>query len=122
MGLDVPLRLEKRLAALLHDLARHKRMSLSGMFEEMILQEGKVMNPHLADYRVPTALDVPEVTMGFVEEPDPTGPFGAKGIGELPMDGPAPAIINALRYAGWDLRSRNPTQHCSKNPVPLEIS
>ena len=66
------------------------------LFEEMILQEGKVMNPHLADYRVPTALDVPEVTMGFVEEPDPTGPFGAKGIGEYPILGPAPAIANAI--------------------------
>ena len=43
---DVPLRLEKRLAALLHDLARHKRMSLSGVFEEMILHTNDGVGPH----------------------------------------------------------------------------
>ncbi|HEY2907831.1 MAG TPA: hypothetical protein VGJ29_18145, partial [Vicinamibacterales bacterium] len=32
------------------------------------------------------------------------GPFGAKGVGEMPIDGPAPAVINALRHAGYDLR------------------
>jgi len=38
------------------------------------------------------------------ENPYPHGPFGAKGVGEMPIDGPAPAVINALRHAGFDLR------------------
>ncbi len=36
--------------------------------------------------------------------PYPHGPFGAKGVGEMPIDGPAPAVVNALRHAGIDLR------------------
>ena len=40
----------------------------------------------------------------IVENPFPYGAFGAKGLGELPMDGPAPAIVNALRHLGLDLR------------------
>ena len=39
-----------------------------------------------------------------LENPYAHGPFGAKGVGEMPIDGPAPAVINALRHAGFDLR------------------
>jgi CO/xanthine dehydrogenase Mo-binding subunit len=39
-----------------------------------------------------------------LENPYEHGPFGAKGVGEMPIDGPAPAVINALRHAGFDLR------------------
>jgi CO/xanthine dehydrogenase Mo-binding subunit len=40
----------------------------------------------------------------LVENPYPGGPFGAKGLGELPMDGPAPALVNAIRSLGFDVR------------------
>ena len=40
----------------------------------------------------------------MLENPYPRGPFGAKGVGEMPIDGPAPAVVNALRHAGVDVR------------------
>jgi aldehyde oxidoreductase len=40
----------------------------------------------------------------MLENPYPHGPFGAKGVGEMPIDGPAPAVVNALRHAGYDVR------------------
>jgi CO/xanthine dehydrogenase Mo-binding subunit len=40
----------------------------------------------------------------MLENPYTHGPFGAKGVGEMPIDGPAPAVINALRHAGFDVR------------------
>ena len=43
--------------------------------------------------------------IGVMERPYEHGPFGAKGVGEMPIDGPAPAVINALRHYGFDVRS-----------------
>ena len=40
------------------------------------------------------------MTVAILENPYPHGPFGAKGVGEMPIDGPAPAVVNALRHAG----------------------
>jgi CO/xanthine dehydrogenase Mo-binding subunit len=48
---------------------------------------------------MPTSADVPPIHVTFEEIPSPHGAFGAKGIGELPMDGPAPAILNAIEHA-----------------------
>jgi CO/xanthine dehydrogenase Mo-binding subunit len=48
---------------------------------------------------IPTSLDAPEMHIFMVEEPFPGGPSGAKGIGELPMDGPAPAVLAAIEHA-----------------------
>ncbi|MDR0993811.1 MAG: xanthine dehydrogenase family protein molybdopterin-binding subunit [Verrucomicrobiota bacterium] len=60
----------------------------------------------LQTYIVPTALDVPNYDVKFVEYPYPFAPPGAKGLGELPMDGLAPAIANAIETAiGVRLRS-----------------
>jgi len=53
----------------------------------------------LVDYIIPTALDVPEIVTSIVERPDPTGPFGAKGIGEPSLLPTAPAIVNAIQDA-----------------------
>lgn len=64
--------------------------------EEMVVQEGRVLNAKLADYLVPTAMDVPPMDVAIVEVPDPTGPFGAKGVGEPSLLPTAPAIINAI--------------------------
>jgi len=49
-------------------------------------------------------MDLPRIRVGFLENPHPAGPSGAKGLGELPMDGPAPATLNALQNALGPLR------------------
>jgi CO/xanthine dehydrogenase Mo-binding subunit len=66
------------------------------LMEEMILDEGKVANPTLVDYRIPSALDVPKIIPIIVESGEPSGPFGAKGVGECGLVGTAPAIANAI--------------------------
>jgi nicotinate dehydrogenase medium molybdopterin subunit len=70
-----------------------------GLMEEMVLEQGRVKNPQLVDYVIPTALDVPAIVTSIVERPDPTGPFGAKGIGEPSLLPTAPAIVNAIQDA-----------------------
>jgi CO/xanthine dehydrogenase Mo-binding subunit len=70
-----------------------------GMMEEMVLDHGRVKNPQFTDYLLPTALDVPPIVTQLVERPDPTGPFGAKGIGEPSLLPTAPAIVNAIQDA-----------------------
>lgn len=67
--------------------------------EEVKLVDGRYLNDRLATYLIPTTLDAPRIRTVLVENPYSRGPFGAKGIGELPMDGPAPAIIAALHEA-----------------------
>jgi CO/xanthine dehydrogenase Mo-binding subunit len=67
--------------------------------EEIKMRDGRYLNDRLATYIIPTALDAPRLTTILVENPYSGGPFGAKGIGELPMDGPAPAIIAAIHDA-----------------------
>jgi CO/xanthine dehydrogenase Mo-binding subunit len=53
----------------------------------------------LGEYHMPTSMDVPEIVPILIEDPEPTGPFGAKGVGEPALIPTAPAIINALRQA-----------------------
>ncbi len=67
--------------------------------EEVKMQDGRYLNDRLTTYLIPTALDAPRITTILVENPYSGGPFGAKGIGELPMDGPAPAVIAAIHDA-----------------------
>jgi CO/xanthine dehydrogenase Mo-binding subunit len=67
--------------------------------EEIKMKDGGYQNDRLATYLIPTALDAPRIRTVLVENPYSRGPFGAKGIGELPMDGPAPAIIAAIHDA-----------------------
>ncbi len=67
-----------------------------GLYEELALREGRVVNGSFLDYKVPTALDVPCVVTELIEQGDTTGPFGAKGVGEVPLMPPAPAIANAI--------------------------
>ncbi len=65
--------------------------------EEIKLDEqGKVRNPGFVDYKLFTTLDMPQMTTILVEDPEPGGPFGAKSAGEVPINGPAPAIANAI--------------------------
>jgi len=67
------------------------------VFEEMIFNEGQVVNASFADYKIPGMLDVPDQLSGeMVEVPHRQGPFGAKGVGETGMFCVSPAIGNAL--------------------------
>ena len=59
--------------------------------------DGKAVNPHFSKYRFPTIKDAPKKqTVEFVETPEAIGPFGARGIGEHPVIGVAPAVLNAV--------------------------
>ena len=68
------------------------------------MRDGRMANASLTNYIIPTTLDTPPLEVAMLENPYKHGPFGAKGVGEMPIDGPAPAVINALRHAGFDLR------------------
>jgi len=74
------------------------------LLEHVVMRDGVMANPTLTNYTIPTTLDIPELDVVMLENPYDGGPFGAKGLGELPMDGPAPAVVNALRHLGLDLR------------------
>lgn len=69
------------------------------LLEDCVWHEGSLRNGNMTNYVVPTAADVPAIAVRFQESPYAYGPWGAKGIGELPMDGPAPAIANAVAHA-----------------------
>jgi len=69
------------------------------LYEKVLLQNGHMANNQMTNYIMPTAEDVPPIHVYFEEIPFQHGAFGAKGIGELPHDGPAPAILNAIRDA-----------------------
>ena len=70
-----------------------------GLLENVQYKEGRVLNRTMATCIVPTAPDAPEMETILVEEPYPFGPHGAKGVGEIPMDGPAVAIAGAVTDA-----------------------
>jgi CO/xanthine dehydrogenase Mo-binding subunit len=67
--------------------------------EEVRYQDGRVWNNTLTNYIIPTSADAPPMEVEIVEIPYSGGPFGAKGVGELPMDVPAPAVIEAIAHA-----------------------
>jgi CO/xanthine dehydrogenase Mo-binding subunit len=69
------------------------------LYEKVVNQNGRMLNNQMTNYIMPTAMDLPAIYVHFAEVPFAHGPFGAKGIGELPMDGPAPAIVNAIENA-----------------------
>jgi CO/xanthine dehydrogenase Mo-binding subunit len=70
------------------------------LYEEVVLERGAMKNHQHTNYIIPTSADVPPIDVEFIEFPPANqGPFGAKGIGELPADGPAPAIAGAVAQA-----------------------
>ena len=75
------------------------------LLEEVVVRDGRMANAQLTNYIIPTTLDTPKMDILIAGNPYAHGPFGAKGVGEMPIDGPAPAVINALRHAGIDLRA-----------------
>jgi CO/xanthine dehydrogenase Mo-binding subunit len=72
--------------------------------ERVVVRDGGMANATLTNYTIPTTLDTPPMDVVFLEHPGRHGPFGAKGVGEMPIDGPAPAVVNAIRHLGLDVR------------------
>ena len=66
--------------------------------EQMLFEEktGRLLNNNFLDYKLPTILDTPDISVDFVETDEPTGPYGNKSLGEPPIISPAPAIRNAI--------------------------
>ena len=65
--------------------------------EHMIFDEkGRPINTNFEDYHIYTSIDMPEIVAEFVHTDEPTGPFGAKAVAEIPINGPAPAVANAI--------------------------
>lgn len=82
----------------------HGGMSMGlgyGLSEEMLIDEqtGKTLNDNLLDFKIPTAMDTPDLNVEFIELDDPTGPFGNKSLGEPPVIPVSPAIRNAILNA-----------------------
>jgi CO/xanthine dehydrogenase Mo-binding subunit len=72
--------------------------------EDVVMRGGAMANAQLTNYIVPTTLDTPPIDVILVEKPYAHGPYGAKGLGEMPFDGVAPAVVNAIRSLGIDVR------------------
>lgn len=70
-----------------------------GSLEEMTMEAGRFLNDRLTTYLIPTTLDSPQFEVEIAELPWEHGPFGAKGLGELPMNGGAPALAAAVENA-----------------------
>jgi CO/xanthine dehydrogenase Mo-binding subunit len=79
------------------------------LYEKVVWQQGRMQNGQMTNYIMPTSADLPPIRVYFEELGNVHGAYGAKGIGELPMDGPAPAIINAVEDA----------LHLPFNSIPL---
>jgi CO/xanthine dehydrogenase Mo-binding subunit len=69
------------------------------LYEKIVWENGRMQNGQMTNYIMPTSADLPPIRVYFEELGNVHGAFGAKGIGELPIDGPAPAIVNALEDA-----------------------
>ncbi len=72
------------------------------LYEKVVWQNGRMQNGQMTNYIMPTSADLPSIRVFFEEMGNVHGAYGAKGIGELPMDGPAPAIVNAIQDAIGD--------------------
>ena len=69
------------------------------LYEKVIWETGRMQNGQMTNYIIPTSADLAPIRVYFEELGNVHGAYGAKGIGELPMDGPAPAVINAVEDA-----------------------
>ncbi len=75
------------------------------LLEEVVMRDGRMANAQLTNYATPTTMDTPRIDVVIQERAYEHGPFGAKGLGEMPFDGVAPAIANAVRHLGLDVRA-----------------
>ena len=80
------------------------------VMEEVVLDRGVICNASFTDYLLPTCLDMPPVEAVLVEEPSPWGPFGAKGMAELPTMSATPAVVAAIRDATGRALPRAPVR------------
>ncbi|MGF1470542.1 MAG: xanthine dehydrogenase family protein molybdopterin-binding subunit [Rubrobacteraceae bacterium] len=69
------------------------------LMEEIVREDGEILNPNFTDYLLPTTLDVPEIEAVFLENLDPGGPYGARDVGEPPLIGTPAAILGAISDA-----------------------
>lgn len=67
--------------------------------EHCLVEDGRPLNPNFSDYKIPCTMDMPPLKIGFADSYEPTGPFGAKGLGELGLDPTAAVISNAIHDA-----------------------
>lgn len=79
------------------------------LLEEVVSRDGAMENTQLTNYIIPTSSDLPPIRVDFLENPYPYGAQGAKGIGELPLNGPPPTILNAVVDALGDALAGEPT-------------
>ncbi|MHB8619987.1 MAG: xanthine dehydrogenase family protein molybdopterin-binding subunit [Chloroflexota bacterium] len=70
-----------------------------GLMEELVVRDGRVVNDSMADYRIFTANDMPRMKAILVETYEPNSPFGNKSVAEIPIEGVAPALANAVYNA-----------------------
>jgi len=89
------------------------------LLEEVAMRGGAMANAQMTNYLAPTTLDTPEIDVVILESPYAHGPYGAKGVGEMPIDGPAPAIVNAIRHLGLDIRSIPATPERIQESLPI---
>ena len=74
------------------------------LMEEIVIRDGKILNPSFTDYLIPTILDTPPMPIEVLEYADPNAPYGLRGVGEAPTISSGPAIMSAIRAAtGLDL-------------------
>jgi CO/xanthine dehydrogenase Mo-binding subunit len=78
------------------------------LLESPVYKNGVMINNQLTNYIIPTALDTPPMDVAIIERPYSRGPFGAKGVGELPMDAPGPAVAAAVYHATGALMTELP--------------
>ena len=90
-----------------------------GLWEEVTLKRGRMANNQMTNYLIPTSADLPRIRVYFLENAHPAGPGGAKGLGELPMDGPAPALLNALQNALETLGNPGNPRNLRLDEVPM---
>ena len=89
------------------------------LLEEVVMRDGAMANAQMTNYVAPTTLDTPPIEVVILENPYSYGPHGAKGVGEMPMDGPAPAIVNAIRHLGADIRAIPATPERIQESPPI---
>jgi CO/xanthine dehydrogenase Mo-binding subunit len=80
------------------------------IMEELLVDRGVVRNASFTDYLIPTILDAPDVEAVIIEDPEPGGPFGAKGMAELPTISSTPAVMAAIRNATGRALNRAPVR------------
>ncbi|MDO9111729.1 MAG: molybdopterin-dependent oxidoreductase, partial [Desulfatirhabdiaceae bacterium] len=78
------------------------------LYEDVLVRDGRILNPSLTDYIIPTTLDIPDITSLSIETVESTGPFGMKGVGEVGMNGPLPVIAGAVLDAVGVWSNRSP--------------